>query len=365
LIQALDGNFYGTTSRGGEFDRGTVFRITPGGDEAVLYSFAGGSADGIDPSGALVQGSDGNFYGTTTSGGISACAPDFSTGALASCGIVFKVTPGGKETVLHFFGGTGDGGAPNGALLQAPDGNFYGTTSDASGTVFKLTPAGVETVLFSFPNSALDGSKPSSLILGPNGSFYGTTFAGGQSNYGTVFTITPAGAETVLYSFAAGGDGENPSAPLVKGSDGNFYGTTAFGGTSHQGTAFRTTPGGQETVLYSFPGGTGNGANPYTALIQGLDGSLYGGAAGGNQNSDFCGGGCGSLYAITLIGHETVLYLFSASTLDGALPSGLIQGSDGNFYGTTSEGGRFDGGEVFQITPAGVLTVLHSFPDIQ
>jgi uncharacterized repeat protein (TIGR03803 family) len=267
LIQGRDGNFYGVTANGGQFNNGTVFSITPDGVETVLYSFAGGTADGANPTGDLVQGSDGNFYGATGGGGPGECPgiePIGYKGPPSACGTLFKLTPDGMETVLHFFSGGADGGQPTGSLVQ--------------------------------------------------------------------------------------------------GSDGNFYGTTPFGGGSRDGTVFRITLSGQETVLYSFPGGTANGANPYTALIQGDDGSFYGATqAGGNENSNPCGGGCGSLFKITPAGSETALYLFAASTMDGALPAGrLVRGSDGNFYGTTSQGGQFDGGTVFQITPAGVLTVLHS-----
>ena len=371
VIQGRDGNFYGATSNGGYFNQGTVFRVTPDGVETVLYSFAGGNADGANPTGNLVQGSDGNFYGATGSGGAGKCPgpePVGYNGPPSTCGTLFKLTPNGAETVLHIFSGGADGGEPTGSLVQGSDGDFYGTTSYGSGTVFAITPQGEETALYSFPNYTNDGSKPSSLIVGSDGNFYGTTFIGGNSNYGTVFRITPAGAETVvLYSFLGGSDGELPSASLAEGSDGNFYGTTPFGGSSRDGTIFRITPSGDETVLYSFPGGTKNGANPYTALIQGDDGSFYGTTqAGGNENNNPCGGGCGSLFKITPTGNETTLYLFAASTMDGALPAGsLIQGSDGNFYGTTSGGGQFDGGTVFQITPAGVLTVLHSFTGAQ
>jgi uncharacterized repeat protein (TIGR03803 family) len=368
MMQGSDGNFYGTTSNGGQFNQGTVFRITPDGAETVLYSFAGGNVDGASPTGDLVQGSDGNFYGATGNGGPGQCPgaePVGYTGPPASCGTLFKLTPDGAETVLHFFSGGADGGQPTGSLVQGSNGSFYGTTSYGSGTVFAITPQGEEAVLYSFPNYTNDGSKPSSLILGSDGNFYGTTFIGGKSNYGTVFRITPAGVETVLYSFLGGSDGELPSAPLVEGSDGNLYGTTPFGG-SKDGTIFRITAAAEETVLYAFPG-TANVSNPYSPLIQGSDGNFYGTTDNGGNANNACGAdGCGALYKITPAGNETVLHLFAGGPIDGAFPIGnLLQGSDGNFYGTTSEGGQFDGGTVFQITPAGVLTVLHSFADTQ
>jgi uncharacterized repeat protein (TIGR03803 family) len=247
--------------------------------------------------------------------------------------------------------------------VQGKDGNFYGTTSFGTGTVFVITPQGETAVLYSFPNFTQDGSKPSSLVLGSDGNFYGTTLLGGSADSGTVFRVTPAGVEAVLYSFTGGSDGELPSASLIEGSDGNFYGTTPFGGISEEGTIFRISPSGDETVIYSFPSGTANGESPYTALVQGDNGNYYGSTqSGGNVNNNPCGDGCGSLFEITPAGNETAFYLFPASTVDGVSPSGsLVQGSDGNFYGTTSSGGQFGGGTVFQITPTGVLTVLHSF----
>jgi uncharacterized repeat protein (TIGR03803 family) len=366
LILGNDDNFYGTTSSGGQFNQGTVFRITPDGAETVLYSFAGGDFDGTSPTGNLIQGSDGNFYGATSGGGTGQCPgvePVGYNGPPPACGILFKLSPDGTETVLHFFSGGTDGGQPTGSLVQGADGNFYGTTSYGSGTVFKITSQGKKTVLHSFQSYANDGSIPSSLIVGSDGNFYGTTGIGGNFDYGTVFRITDAGAETVLHSFSGGADGELPSASLTEGNDGSFYGTAPFGGSSGAGIIFRITPGGDEAVLYSFPGGTRNGANPYTPLIQGLDGRFYGAAqAGGNDDNNPCGGGCGALFAVTSTGTETVLYLFSAITTNGAIPIGnLVQGSDGNFYGIASQGGQFGGGIVFRVTPAGILTVLHSF----
>jgi uncharacterized repeat protein (TIGR03803 family) len=246
LIQGTDGNFYGTTYGGGAGGTGTVFKITPVGVETALYSFTGKDGDGANPKAALIQGTDGNFYGTTYYGGTT------GTGA-SSAGTVFKITPAGVETVIYSFTGkNGDGANPAAGLIQDADGNFYGTTYFggstsvgvfgpgsglySSGTVFKITATGVETVLHSFTGSTGDGSNPAAgLILGADGNFYGTTYYGGTPfqgpqdavilTAGTVFKITPAGVETVLISFNFG-DGENPSASLIQGSDGNFYGTT-------------------------------------------------------------------------------------------------------------------------------------------
>jgi uncharacterized repeat protein (TIGR03803 family) len=242
--------------------------VTTTGVETVLYSFAGGS-DGDHPDAGLIQGSDGNFYGTTKLGGAN------------SAGTVFKITAAGAETVLHSFGSGSDGATPIASLIQGSDGNFYGTTIANQGTVFKITAAGVETVLYSF-GSGSDGNNPNAaLIQGSDGNFYGTTVNGGANNQGTVFKVTPAGIETVLYSFAGGSDAANPARALLQGSDGNFYGTAAGGGA--QGTVFKVTPAGIETVLHSFAGGS-DGAIPVTVLIQGSDGNFYGTTADGGAN---------------------------------------------------------------------------------
>jgi uncharacterized repeat protein (TIGR03803 family) len=357
VVQGSDGNFYGTTQRGGPSNLGTVFKITPAGVETVLHSFAGGASDGSLPTAALIQGSDGNFYGTTSGGGP------------AGAGNVFRITPAGVETVLHSFGGgTTDGSTPNAALILGSDGNFYGTTSkggtSGNGTVFRITPAGVETVLYSFAGGTADGSTPNAaLLLGSDGNFYGTTSHGGTGSNGTVFKTTPAGIETVLYSFAGGTtDGRTPNAALIPGSDGNFYGTTSDGGMSYLGTVFKITPAGVETVLYSFAGGTTDGRVPNAALILGSDGNFYGTTSGGGPTGAGIPFGTGTVFKITPAGVETVLHLFAGGATDGSIPNAtLIPGSDGNFYGTTSSGGAGSSGSLVKITLAGTETVVYSF----
>ena len=332
LIQGTDGNFYGTTEVGGANNYGTVFKITPAGVETVLYSFMGGS-DGEYSAAELVQGSDGNFYGTTVAGGTN----DYGT--------VFKITPAGVETVLYTFTGGNDGGNPAAALIQGPDGNFYGTTENggtsAEGTVFRITPAGVETVLYTF-TGANDGANPAAgLILGTDGNFYGTTQYGGPSNDGTAFEVTPAGIETVLYSFTGGNDGERPVAGLLKAADGNFYGMTVLGGTAGSGAIFKITSAGLEAVLYSFTGGN-DGGTPQAGLTQAADGNFYGTTQyGGTSNF-------GALFKITPAGVETTLYSFTGGSDGEYTQAGLLQAADGNFYGTTPYGGTAAAGTVFK-----------------
>ena len=262
LVQGTDGDFYGTTSVGGAGGRGgTFFKITPNGTLTTLYSFCSqpNCTDGSSPWGGLVQGSDGNFYGTTESGGSS-------TACGGGCGTVFKITSSGALTTLHSFDG-GDGWNPLGALVQATDGNFYGTTYYAQlqgseyccGTVFKITSAGALTTLYSFNGYPSDDMlyPIGTLVQASDGNFYGTTNQGGNnsSDAGTVFRITPGGSVTLLYSFCSQpncADGADPMAGLVQATDGNLYGTTWGGSTSRPGTAFKISLSGTLTTLYQF-----------------------------------------------------------------------------------------------------------------
>jgi uncharacterized repeat protein (TIGR03803 family) len=272
LLQASDGNFYGTTSQGGASGNGTVFKITPSGVESILYSFAGGTTDGSQPQAALIQASDGNFYGTTSQGGAS------------NNGAVFRISPTGVESILHAFAGSAtDGSNPQAALLQASDGNFYGTTNFGGlagfGTVFMITPAGVETVLLSFNFNTGEGNGPrAALIQARDGSFYGTTFNGGGLGLGsgTVFKISATTGASVIHAFGGGADGSGPNSALIEGGDGNLYGTTSSGGPNNNGTLFEITPTGAESVLYPFAGGSTDGSNPSAGLILGSDGNFYG-----------------------------------------------------------------------------------------
>jgi uncharacterized repeat protein (TIGR03803 family) len=267
-------------------------------------------------------------------------------GAVTSPTVTLTVTAQVESVLYSFTGGT-DGGSPGAGLIQGSDGNFYGTTevggASGDGTVFKVTPAGVESVLYSFTSGADGGFPEAALIQGSDGNFYGTTQAGGASGYGTVFKVTPAGVETVLYSFGGGTDGSYPYAGLTQGTDGNFYGATDQGGANNFGTIFKVTPAGVETVLWTFGSGT-DGLHPYGTLIQGADGNFYGTTFQGGTNNH------GTIFEITPAGVETVLYSFGgAPYTDGWFPQGgVIQGADGNFYGTTEAGGANSYGTVFK-----------------
>ena len=327
LVLGRDGNFYGTTAVGGASNDGTVFKMTPAGAVTILASFNG--ANGIEPyGGSLIQAGDGNFYGTTYIGG--------SIGY----GTVFKVTPAGALTTLVSFDGT-NGVGPY-SLVQGGDGNFYGTTNGSGrndGTIFKLTPGGVLTTLVSL-NRATTGLGPNSLVQGNDGNFYGTCSGGGGGGYGTAFKMTPAGVFTLLVTFA-GTNGACPTVGLIKGSDGNFYGTTGGGG-SFVGTAYKMTPAGAVTTLYTFNFNTGNGVGPQAGMVQGSDGNFYGTTGFGGASYD------GTVFQLTPAGVITTLAQFDRA--NGAYQvNGIIQGADGNFYGTTQTGGSSNNGAVFQV----------------
>jgi uncharacterized repeat protein (TIGR03803 family) len=319
------------------------------GAAATLYAFAGGT-DGSYPDSGLTAGLDGDFYGTTTYGGAN------------NLGTVYKITPAGVHTVLYSFaGGLGDGQYPASGLDLGNDGAFYATTTAGGafggGTFFRITPAGIATMLYSFGGNG-SGANPQGLTLSADGHFYGTTTSGGANNLGTVFRMTPAGVQTVLYSFAAGPGGHTPVAGLSGASDGYLYGVTYYGGTDDFGTIFRIAPNGAGfETLHSFAGGAADGKYPGTKLRNVPDGTLYGSTGAGGA------GGLGTIFRYDPVaGVASVIHSFAGSPADGNHPACRLRvGNDGNLYGVTYYGGYFDFGTFFRITPAGVLTVLHSF----
>lgn len=336
----------------------------------TLFTFD--SSDGSFPAAPLMQGTDGNFYGTTLTGGTH------------SDGTVFTMTPDGQATTLYNFCSQSrctDGSFPNAGLVQGTDGNFYGTTSASEGwgTVFKISSSGSLAILHDFIFA--DGASPRGLVLASDGNFYGTTYQGGintacwdgvQRACGTVFKITPAGAFTTLYNFCSQSDcmdGALPVAGLIQGADGNFYGTTYTGGgavdcTGGCGTAFKITPNGTLTTLYRFCSQSGcpDGEYPTGRLVAtGTD--LYGTTSEGGTGAVFPN--TGTIFKLAADGQLTTLYNFCSQSgcSDGGLPTGgLVQGTDGNFYGTTNDdGANGRGGTVFKINSTGQLTTLYTF----
>jgi uncharacterized repeat protein (TIGR03803 family) len=329
LAQGTDGNFYGTTNIGGLNFSGTVFSVTPQGTLTTLYNFSDalGNIDGISPYGGVILGTDGNFYGTTTAGNENE-------------GTVFKITPEGSLTVLHSFYGT-DGKDAAAALVQAAGGIFYGTTLEGgaygSGTIFKITPEGTFTSLYSFcaQTGCPDGSLPfGSLIQGMDGNFYGTTEEGGANGVGTVFRITAQGALTTLYSFCSQTnctDGSYPQGTLSQSANGNLYGTARYGGANGDGTVFVITLKGTLTTLHSFNGTDGSG--PVAGVFLASDGDFYGTASNDGKNGNF-----GTIYRMSPAGKFATLVNFDGA--NGTWPyGGIIQGTDGSFYGETMFGG--------------------------
>jgi uncharacterized repeat protein (TIGR03803 family) len=320
LIQATNGNLYGTTYYGGTKDSGEVFEITPGGTLTTLHSFCSksGCTDGEYTYAVPIQGTDGSFYGTTYLGGSK------------ELGTVFKITPSGTQTTLHTFGGS-DGSQPLAGLVQATNGDFYGTTYmgglEGKGEIFKITPSGALTTLHSFcsQSGCTDGENPfAGLIQGIDGNLYGTTFGGGTAKgFGTVFKIAPSGTLTTLHRFCTQSgcpDGQFPQTGLVQAANGNLYGTTISGGAYGDGTIFEITTNGKLTTLYSVCSQSGcpDGNYLIAGLIQATDGNLYGIMGVGGAN------GAGTIFKITLSGNLTTLYNFCSQSgcLDGQYPGG-------------------------------------------
>ncbi|HXM59343.1 MAG TPA: choice-of-anchor tandem repeat GloVer-containing protein [Terriglobales bacterium] len=321
LIQATDGNFYGTTYLGGTSDLGTVFRLTSKGVITTLYSFTGTNGDGIYPKLGLLQASDGNLYGVTSDGGDD------------ECGTIFRITLEGVLTTVYQCAG-----GPNNAdsLIEASNHDLYGT-SVLGGTIFEMTLAGDYSTLLTFDGN--DGGEPTSIMQGTDGNLYGTAESGGDMGYGTIFKITLDGSFSTLFYFD-GTDGSTPAGQLIQALDGDFYGTTYDGtGAALFGTAFKITPEGSLTTLHRFGGA--DGASLDTPLVQATDGNFY------SEASSYYDRGPNTIFQMTPAGAVTVLHDFGTGQAER---NGLIQSTDGNFYGTTNGSDRAPYGTAFRLS---------------
>jgi uncharacterized repeat protein (TIGR03803 family) len=335
LVLGTDGNFYGSLA---DLYAGTVYVVTPQGQLSTLYTFCDPEC-GYQPMG-IIQATDGNLYGTTERGGVD---PGHRAGTL------YKLTLQGQHTIIHSF--SSGHSYPTKMPFSGPvewKGNFYGTTLCCRwGAVYKVTPAGVLRVLHRF--TVADGGGPiGSLVMGKDGYFRGTTSGGGTYGQGTIFEISSKGAFTSLHSFCKDLptclDGKDPRSTLVQATNGAFYGNTLYGGAGGWGTIYKIK-GKTFKSVYSFcqGGNCADGELPYGPLTQGSDGNLYGvtgtgGALGG-----------GTIYRISMSDVFTTLYSFTANSVDGFSPvGGLVEATPGNFYGTTGAGGTFGYGTVFK-----------------
>jgi len=375
LTLASNGQIYGTCVNGGTNEFGSLYTITTTGTASPLCSMSNNAA-GDNPIAALAQGTNGLFYGLNQSAGSNQYGAIFD---LSSAGTLTKLY---SFTTLKYNSHTSlftnaDGAYPDCALaLNTNNGNFYGTAGNATyyggtngyGTIFQVTHQGKVTVIYSFTNGT-DGALPAApLLVYTNGVLYGTTSAGGSNGYGTIFKLTAAGVVTPLYSFRGAADGSAPTAALIDGKDGYLYGACSAGGTNGSGSIFKVNTNGILTTLYAFtPGmnfnGTSGVANQYNAdgiepnvLVLGNDGNLYGTAHYGGVN------GAGSVFELSRAGQFKVLYSFSYAAdggpnTDGANPTSLIQLTNGNFYGTTKDGGTNSFGTFFTIGLPPSITV--------
>lgn len=374
LVQATNGEFYGTTESGGAYGYGTVFKMGAGGKLTTLYSFCAqnGCPDGAFPQSGLVEAPNGDLYGTTNSGG--------AYGSANFGGTVFKITPQGALTTLYSFcaqSGCLDGEFSDAGVVQASNGDLYGTTpyggAYGEGTIYKITPSGTLTTVYSFcaQSGCPDGELPGGLMLATNGDLYGVTSYGGahgnENRGGTVFKITPGGTLTTLHNFCAKkqcNDGENPES-LVQASNGNLYGTTLNGGAYGHGTLFEMTPKGALTTLYNFcspQSGCADGAFPEGSLVQATDGNLYGTTYGGGYNHTIYTGG--TVFKVTPGGTLTTLYTFCEQSpcKDGENPNPLFQATNGNLYGATDTGGARAGEGTVFVFSVGLPPFVETLP---
>jgi uncharacterized repeat protein (TIGR03803 family) len=391
LVQGLNGNLYGTTNGGGKYGGGTIFQVTPAGKLTTFYNFCAKTncADGKSPQGALLLAADGNFYGTTDEGGANCVSS-------GGCGTVFKITPTGQLTTLYNFcakGGTlcSDGQNPQAPLIEATDGNLYGTTfyggnATDSGTFFKITTAGKLTTIHTFCSEGgtvcTDGAGPNGVVQDAEGNFLSTAYGGGIGDFskfvGLIWEIIfKLSGILTPYDFCKDpncADGARSQAPLAwypsafSGSadlysqeampDGQttstqeFYGTTSGGGANLGGTVFNFSSTGTYKVVYSFcaKAKCADGAFPRSPVLEGTDGNLYGTTVGGDGNTKCpIQQGCGTVFQLTTAGALTTLHSFEIA--DGQyLNAGLVQATNGTFYGVTGLGGHSGDGTIFSVS---------------
>jgi|HubBroStandDraft_1064217.scaffolds.fasta_scaffold08089_3 uncharacterized repeat protein (TIGR03803 family) len=340
------GNLYGTTYQGGTSNSGVVYKLTPAGQEAVLYAFTGG-ADGGNPYGGVVSDPEGNLYGTTYAGG----------NQYNHAGVVYRLNPAGQEKVLYTFPGDIQGANPYAGVVRDSEGNLYGTADGVGGIIYKIGPSGTYKTLHQLKGSGPGGLK-SGLALDAAGNLYGTTQSGGANNMGVAYKMDTVTGFQVLYSF--------PGAPadvdykvstgstggVALDAAGNVYGTTPYGGAA--GIVFEAPVTGAPKVLYTMRGAPG-GSIPFGNVIQDSEGNLYGTTQHGGAMS------AGVVWKVSPAGEETTLYSFKGEA-DGQFPrSTLARDAEGNLYGTCFSGGAYNLGVVFRLSPSRQLTVLHSF----
>ncbi len=344
LVQASNGSLYGTTRMGGAAGKGTIFRFNPAGAGTFTLLRSFGGSDGAEPRSGLVEGADGDLYGTTSTGGLSC--------ATTTCGTIFRLTLSGTFTTVLKFNKT-NGANPVGGLAAALDGRLFGTTSRGGtldrGTVFALSLSGTITTLQSF-NFANGFSPYATLVRAADGSFYGSTYGGGTLTKGTLFRVTPAGALTVLHSFT-GSEGSYPSAPLVQAADGAFYGTASMGGASDKGTVFKLASGVVTRLRSLSPS---DGINPSAALVPTGPSVFYGATASAGPP-----GSAGTLFTVNTAGAFTIVHAFKGSPVKPY--SALVEGSDGRLLGTTYAGGGFGRGTIYSIDLSGQVDLIHAF----
>ncbi|HEV2378525.1 MAG TPA: choice-of-anchor tandem repeat GloVer-containing protein [Terriglobia bacterium] len=352
LVADPSGNLYGATESGGDTSGacsslggcGVIFEVSPTGNETVLYAFTG-RGDGAQPLTGLLRAAGGNLVGTAAGGGHFG-----GNCGTFGCGVTFRLDPAGNETVLHAFTGGKDGWSPNGTLIQDSEGNLYGVAGgggdlldcpNGCGVVFKLSPAGKETVLYTFTGQADGWGPQGALVRDSAGNIYGTTYLGGNFSgpchategygCGVVFKLDPAGNETALYAFTGGADGGTPAPTLAMDSASNLYGATSYGGSADNGVIFKVDTLGNETVLFNFDGGA-NGGQPNGGPIMDAQGALYGTTANGGSSG-------GVVFKLYPTGTETVLYDFISYGPGGSNPAAGLLPYKGNLYGTTTLGG--------------------------